>query len=1038
MTVVCLEPKIVRIATMAVFVAVRCFATKEVSLLPPAAVHSVDFINDIQPLLAKHCYACHGPEKQKADLRWDDKASAFRAGDNGPPLVPGKSAESRVIHLVAGLEPESIMPPKGEVLTPEQIGLLRAWIDQGANWPETGASLTTTKRNHWAFQLPVRPALPTVRNRKWPRNPIDRYIAAKLAESKLQPSREADRRTLIRRLYFDLVGLPPTPEEVRAFERDRSPDAYEQLVEKLLASPHYGERWARHWLDVVRFAETTGFEMNPPRPNAWPYRDYVIRAFNEDKPYDRFIHEQLAGDVLGEDVATGFLVAGPEDLVKSPDPVLTSNQRADELHDIISTTSSAFLGLTVGCARCHNHKFDPIPQTDYFALKAVFEGVKHGERKLITPESEKRDQELAQCRHRLAEVDAELAELEPLAQTGAVDTNRMRAPVNARQNSERIVPVPAKRLRFTVNQTSDAEPCIDELEVYTATPAATNIALASAGTKASASSVFPNSEIHRLEHINDGKHGNGRSWISNERSKGWVELEFPETVTINRIVWGRDREQKFADRLATDYRIEVATASNDWQVVASSADRQPYKAGEKSPPAVNLAGLKPEQAAAAEKLLAERKQLEPRIAELAKATMIYAGTFTDPPPATKRFHRGDPMQEREEIEPGVLGIIPVKFDPSAAHSRRREEAEGGASVLASRLVSSLAPPGRELTENQKRRLALAQWITDPANPLTARVMVNRLWQYHFGEGLVNTPSDFGVNGGRPTHPELLDWLAAEFVNPVVDAGQTLTPALSLSERERENVPSVGVRTERSQPYANSQELLPRARRGGEGRGEGATPAQPWSIKHLQRLIVTSATYRQASDARPECLAVDAGSRLIWRFPSRRLEAEPMRDMILAVSGKLDLKAGGSGFSFFEPNDNYVRVYAPKQEFGPETFRRMIYGTVVRQRPDGVFGVFDCPDGGQIAPKRTRSTTPLQALNLLNSGFMMQQANFLAVRLEQEVGKETKAQVRRAFVLAFQREPDRAETEAAARLIREQGLPVFCRALLNANEFVYLF
>ncbi len=997
MTVHNFKTSIVGVAAVASCAAIWSVAAAN---LPPAATRAVDFVKDIRPILVDRCYSCHGPEKQKADLRWDDQVSAYASGDHGPHFVSGKSAESRVIHLVAGLESDSMMPPKGEPLSAEQIGLLRAWIDQGAKWPESGASPEAQKRNHWSFQPIARPEVPLVKNAKWPRNPIDNFIAAKLAENKLQPAREADRRTLIRRLYFDLIGLPPTPEEVRAFERDKSLNAYERLVDKLLASPRYGERWARHWLDVVRFAETDGFEMNQPRPNAWRYRDYVIRAFNEDKPYDQFIHEQIAGDVLGEDVATGFLVAGPDDLVKSPDPVLTANQRADELHDIISTTSSAFLGLTVGCARCHNHKFDPIPQTDYYALKAVFEGVKHGERKLKTPESEAREKELAQARQRLAEVDAALAELEPLAQVGEVNTNWLRAPVNARQNTERFAPVVAKRLRFTINQTTDAEPCIDELEVYTATAPVTNIALASLGTKASASSVFLNSDIHRLEHINDGKHGNSRSWISNERGKGWVELEFAEPVTINRIVWGRDREQKYTDRLATDYRIEVASGSNDWKLVASSADRQPYKAGEKAAPVLNLTGLRPEQAVAAEKLFAERKRLEPRIAELSKSTMIYAGTFTDSPPATKRFHRGDPMQEREDVGPGALGIIPVKFDASA-RSRRREEADSANGDRSVRLLTSAATIQ---TENQKRRVALAEWITDPANPLTARVLVNRLWQYHFGEGFVSTPSDFGINGARPSHPELLDWLASEFIEPSCS----------------------GRREEAHLKNRNSQSLLTSAATG------------KWSIKHLQRLIVTSATYRQASDARAECVAVDAGSRLLWRFPPRRLDAEPLRDMILSVSGKLDLTTGGPGFGFFEPNDNYVRVYTPKQEFGPETFRRMVYGTVVRQRPDGVFGVFDCPDGGQIAPKRTRSTTPLQALNLLNSGFMMQQANCLAERLAKEAGQDRRAQVRRAFALAFQREPDRAEISAAVKLIGEEGLPVFCRALLNANEFVYTF
>src|SRR6266516_3272845 len=498
---------------------------------------------------------------------------------------------------------------------------------------------------HWSFKPLTRPPVPVpaplapvalpasgaVARRGGAANPIDAFVAARLAEIGLNLSPEADRRTLIRRLYFALLGLPPTPEEVGAFEQDRSPDAYEKLVEKLMASPHYGERWARHWLDVVRFAETTGFEVNTPRPNAWPYRDYVIRAFNQDKPYDQFVVEQIAGDVFGEDTATGFLVAGPDDKVKSPDPVLTANQRADELHDMVSTTGSAFLGLTVGCARCHDHKFDPIPQSDYYALKAVFEGVRHGERKLKTPEAEAKEKELAQSRERLKEMDARLADFEPPAQVGAVDTNALRAPVNARQNTEQCAPSAARRLRFTVNQTSDAEPCIDELEVYTADRPATNIALATVGTKASASSVFPNSEIHRLEHLNDGKYGNSRSWISNERGKGWVELEFTETVTINRIIWGRDREQKFTDRLATDYRIEVAAGSNDWHLVASSADRQPYKPGAKEEPVVSVAGLKPGRAAEAKELLAERKELEARIGELAKAFFFYDRTFTEKP-----------------------------------------------------------------------------------------------------------------------------------------------------------------------------------------------------------------------------------------------------------------------------------------------------------------------------------------------------------------------------------------------------------------------
>ncbi|HMJ90357.1 MAG TPA: DUF1549 and DUF1553 domain-containing protein [Candidatus Acidoferrum sp.] len=828
-----------------------------------------------------------------------------------------------------------------------------ASVPRGAGFDASDANEDT----HWAFKAVRRPAISNANGGSGRSTPIDDLVIQKLGEKKLTLSLEADRRILLRRLYFDLIGLPPSPEEVTAFVKDQEPRAYERLVEKLLASSRYGERWARHWFDVVRFAESHGFEMNQPRANAWPYRDYVIRALNEDKPYNQFILEQLAGDALGVDEATGFIVGGAWDQVKSPDPVLTANQRADELHDVVGTTGSAFLGLTVGCARCHNHKFDPIPQTDYFAIKAVFEGVQHGERKLRTAESIARDNELGQARERLAQVESELEQFEPLANPNAPDTNALRAAVNARKNVERFASVLAKRLRFSVSKTTDAEPCIDELEVYGPEEPKRNIASAANRTSTKASSVYPNSEIHRLEHLNDGKHGNSRSWISNERGKGWVEVEFAEPGTIDKVIWGRDREQRFADRLAIEYRIEVTIDQTNWTVIASSADRHPYLADRKKA-ALALADSATPKNPSADRLIEERAKLETRIGELAKSPMIYGGAFTAMPEATYRLHRGDAMLKREMIQPAGLRIIPVKF---------------GSADTKESLVSAPA----QLTEDQRRRLAFARWLIDPQNPLTARVMVNRVWQYHFGEGLVSTSSDFGVNGALPTHPELLDWLASEFIE------------------------------------------------------------HGWSIKHIHRLILNSVTYRRSSKARKDGLALDASSRLLWRFPSRRVEAEPIRDSILAVSGKLDLHMGGPGFSFFEPNDNYVRLYTPRTEWAPDTFRRMIYGTIIRQRPDGVFGAFDCPDAGQIAPKRGRSTTPLQAFNLLNSSFIVQQSGFFAERLVKEAGSDPKAQVRRAFALTFQREPDRHELAAATTLVREQGVKIFCRALFNANEFTHL-
>ena len=829
-----------------------------------------------------------------------------------------------------------LCPPVATCLG-RRYSIVAVVIAAAATFTASGQS----KTNHWAFQPLTRPKAPIVATgHGTPRNDIDRFIQAELTRRELTLSPEADRRTLIRRLYFDLIGLPPSPEEVEEFVASTDPIAYEKLVDRLLGSPRYGERWARHWLDVVRFAESHGFEMNQARPNAWPYRDYVIRAFNEDKPYTQFIIEQLAGDAFGIEEATGFLVGGPWDQVKSPDPVLTANQRADELHDLVSTVGTAFLGLTVGCARCHNHKFDPIPQSDYYALVASLAGVTHGERPLKMRDAEMRERELANCRAELENVESRLDELEPTARSGsAIDTNRLRVSVSPRRNVERFAPVSARRIRFTVEATTDIEPCIDELEVYAVGSLATNIALSTNGTRAFASSVYPNSDIHRLEHINDGKLGNSRSWISNEKGKGWVELEFAAPATIDRIVWGRDREQKFRDRLATVYRIEAAFGTNDWVVIASSADRQPY--GRDTRDGQNeTAG--PEQLAARE-LSARRKQLEKRVRELSAVPVAYAGRFEAPKP-TFRFYRGDPMQPREEVPPGVLTRIAARQSPSPASER-------------------------------ERRVALAEWIASGDNPLTARVMANRLWHYHFGRGLVETPSDFGLNGARPSHPELLDWLASEFIE----------------------------------------------------RG--------WSIKAIHRLIVTSATYRQSSAMHEHGRAVDADARLLWRCVPRRLEAEVIRDAMLAVAGNLNLKMGGPGFDLFDPSDNYVKVYNSRTKFGPEEWRRMIYQAKPRMQLENTFGVFDCPDAGQIVPRRTSSVTPLQALNLLNSPFILQQAEALATRVEREA--KDNAQIERAFQLALNRPPASEEVMAARKLVDEHGLPALCRALLNASEFLYV-
>ena len=925
-------------------------AVREPAVLPPAASRAVEFNRDVRPILEKSCYSCHGPDKQKGGYRMDSPSAALRGGDaHAPAIKPGDSAGSPLIHLVAGLVPDSLMPAKGDPLTAEQIGLLRAWIDRGAKFPEDALAKGEADpvKSHWSFQPVKRPVVPVVEIRKSGiANPVDAFVRANLTENKLTPSREADRTALIRRIYFVMLGVPPTPQDVAAFNADKKPLAFERLVDRVLDDPRYGERWGRHWLDVVRFAESNGFETNRERLNAWRFRDYVIGAFNSDKPYNQFVREQIAGDALGADVATGFLVGGPVDIVGSPDITLTLQQRADEIDDMVGTTGTAFMGLTLGCVRCHTHKFDPITHREYYSMAGIFSGVKHGERALPLPKD--RAAELAELDERIKEFERHLARFIPKAARATVTTNGagkpLRPAVNAVRNEEDIAPVEAKFLRFTILAATGGEPCIDELEVWSD---ARNVALATNGAKATASGSLAGYEIHKLEHVNDGKAGNGRSWIASESGRGWVQLEFAKAQRIERVVWGRDRDGQFKDRLATNYRIEAAVATNEWKLVASSADREPFKGKTEKPagPTYRFEGWPVAEAEQGRQWLAKLEKARKQRSELAKAPMIYAGNFSQPG-ATHRLHRGDPMQKRETVPPGTLAI----FNPLTLATN---------------------------TPEQERRVALAKWIASPENPLTARVIVNRIWQHHFGVGLVSTPNDFGKNGARPTHPELLDWMASELV------------------------------------------------------------ANGWSIKKLQRLILTSATWRQSSVPRDEALKVDAASRLLWRFPPRRLEAEGIRDSILAVSGNLDRTAGGPSFYLHEVDRENVYHYHPKEKFSPAETRRMVYAFKVRMEQDGIFGSFDCPDGSLVMPKRSVSTTPLQALNLFNSRFILDQSETFAERLRREAGGDVSAQVSKAWQLAFNRLPSRAETKEAMAFEKVEGLSALCRAVLNANEFLFI-
>ena len=1081
------------------------------SLLLTAAGLSaaVDFDREIRPLLQDRCVECHGPKKNKADLRLDAKLHALKGGESGPAFVAGDPAKSLIFDRITTQDDEKKMPPKGEPLTATQTEKIRQWITEGAVWPENAADLSARRDprlDHWAYQ-PVR--------RPTNGRTIDDFITSGLKTKGMTMSGPADPRILIRRTYYDITGLPPSPEEVAAFVADPSDRAYAAMVDRLLASPRFGEKWARHWLDVARFAESDGFETNKARTNAWPYRDYVIQALNADVPYDRFVREQLAGDQLGADAATGFLVAGPFDTVKSPDPVLTANQRADELHDIIGTTASAFLGTTLACARCHDHKFDPLPATDYYGFMAILQGVQHGERELRTTETKERTEKANALRKELEPIEQTLRGYKPKAYLGRIlltdeddarlaqpiastkkshlipydkgtgkglaqdpgDFQRMpnlsasyrwwsadnpgenfvtwkptmsgevriwiswgtwtthaadaryvldldgdlkttadqveiarinqqyfsdgspavpnerrwsglksagshritpksililragdkggptaadiaafeevvpgtalplphlRAPVTQLANEEDFAPVEAKFVRFTINA-SATEACIDELEVFDL--AGKNVAL---GAKVAVSSLYANgNSVHQTRFLNDGKYGNASSWIPAEKGAGWAQLEFTSPTQVSRVVWSRNRDPgnpALKDRLVSGYRIETSLDGVKWTRVASSNDRLPSSFKERITSLPSLGEVPPSKAPEVAALSRRRTELQAELTKFTGNSKGYVGRLVQPGP-TLRKHRGDPTQPREPVPPGALSLIGTKM-----------------------ILPADAPEA-------DRRKALADWITSKDNPLTARVMVNRLWHHHFGSGIVDTPSDLGLNGSRPTHPELLDFLASE----LMDHG--------------------------------------------------------WSLKHVHRLILTSRAFRQDSKRIEQAAALDASARFLWRYPPRRIEAEMLRDSMLATAGQLDSTMGGPGFDLFEPMLNYVKVYVTKQEFAPGDYRRMVYQSKPRAMLDDFFGAFDCPDAGQPQPKRTASITPLQSLNLLNGSFSLKQAASLSDRLKREAGADPAKQAARAFELLFQRVATAEELADASRLITAQGLPAFCRAMYNTNEFV---
>jgi len=789
------------------------------------------------------------------------------------------------------------------------------------------SALATSAETHWSLQPISRPATPEGIH------PVDYFVGKQLGEKRLQLSPVANREVLLRRVTLDLIGLPPTVKELDDFRADKRPTAaaFATVVDRLLASPRYGERWAQHWLDVIRWAETVGFETNTERPAAWHYRDWVIAAFNRDLPYDRFIRDQLAGDVTGADAALGFLVAGPalQPGQIGRDEEAMRSARQDELDEVIRTVSQSMLGLTIGCARCHDHKFDPILQKDYYGMQAVFAGLRYGNRRLRGTENDAWSTKVPAARSKVQQLQTEL---EALRKKHAL------RPSLLSMQTETFEPVLAQSIRMKIAATANgAAASIYEFEAWT--PQKQNAALASTGAVPSASSFALANQTRHFENLNDGSVNRRQSfpWVAASAGPAWFSINFPEPVRLQSVTWHN------GSSIPADYVIEVLRPDNVWQPIADTTDRLPRTDDRRAPNKVKLSGMDADQVKSIMAHIGQLRTAQRELARLNAGPQTFAANFAAPDP-TWLLRRGDPMQRLEELPPSIPGVL-GKLQP------------------------------KDATE-PARRLALAQHLTRPDHPLTARVLVNRVWQKHFGAGLVDTPSDFGKMGNAPSHPQLLDWLASEFVR------------------------------------------------------------QGWSLKQLHRRILTSRTYQQANRPNAKASRIDADARLLWRFPSRRLEAEAIRDSMLQISGKLNLQTGGRGFDFFNQRGG-LSDYHSKETFEADGWRRMIYAHKVRMQAVDIFGAFDCPDAGQMKPRRTRSITPVQSLSLLNSPFANRQAGFFAARVRREAGENLEAQVTHAFRLATARDPNPRELATLTTLAKNHNLEQACRVLFNTSAFLTL-
>ncbi len=888
---------------------------------------TVDFFTQVQPIFESRCYPCHGPEKQEVNLRTDMRVSLLRGGDTGSPaIVPGKVGDGELLKRIHSDDPEFRMPREGPPLSEEERVLIQTWVAEGAIWPgQMDAVEEEVTTDLWSMQPIVKPEVPD----NGAENPIDAFLNVALGEHGLEANAAADPETLIRRASIVLTGLPATPERIEAFvaDWDRSPEtAYDALLDDLFQSPHFGERWAQHWLDVIRWAETTGYESNEFRKNAWPYRDYVVEAFNADKPYDQFIREQLAGDQFGQDVATGFLVAGPHapgsTVGQNPDD--QAQARFDRLDETIQTVGSPLMGMTMGCARCHNHKFDPVSIKDYYSMAAVFNDIEYDHR---VPKWDDDDPRMVADREIKQALETERAGFEANEDWTENWTDHIK--VQFPRSTTRSMRFHFKPGNFT----------LDEIQLYDTADSEENLAL-SKGVVVTTSKIEetvsrpPEFLVdNRLDNFFVWKHQTGDSG----ESTPWVQIDLPKDFTLARADLSVNRLAHYGWQYMilksgaevkgavpkSLLRIEVLDEDGNWQTV-SNVERERTQDYSERVKRINA--------------LADRHVEE-------GPAPIFAGKLIEPT-TMHVMHRGSPISPRAEVAPMGLEVLEGDFGMDSD------------------------TPGPE------RRIAFADWLTRPENPLTARVMANRLWYHVFGTGIVTTPGDFGFAGGTPSHPELLDWLAADFVD-----------------------------------------------------GD-------WSVKALLRAMVSSDAFKRSSAPSDEWLAIDADAKLLWRFPPRWLEAEVLRDSILMASGSLDLRLGGLGYHIYTPKLRYDQ-WRVTNNYGPHTWRRMLYQQRMRRVDDQMFTAFDFPSCAQVQSKRPRSTTPLQALNLMNGNLVVEQAQILAQRVEREAGSGLDDQLRLMFALTLGRAPETDELDVTRGLAQSNGLSSVARALYNLNEFFYL-